>query len=62
VRRDRMWSLPIIPAAAYILLINSPRCVNETVGTPAGVYAMGARARGARTLASARPHQRIIII
>ena len=37
VRRDRMWSLPIIPAAAYILLINSPRCVNETVGTPAGV-------------------------
>ena len=37
VRRDRMWSLPIIPAAAYILLINSLRRVNESVGTPAGV-------------------------
>ena len=33
VRRDRMWSLPIIPAPAYILLINSLRRVNESVGS-----------------------------
>jgi hypothetical protein len=61
VRRDRMWSLPISPPTAYILLINSLRRVNESVGTPAGVHQLyldqdteirhlavtGARARGA---------------
>jgi hypothetical protein len=56
VRRDRMWSLPIIPAAAYILLINSPRRVNETVGTPAGVNSPPAQF-GTSTAGSRRMRQ-----